>query len=71
VEGYVDGVAVFAKSINNHGTKLEDFSRHVAASTTKSSPVGKNHDGESLFVEIANGLGGLVRRIREKYLSCA
>mmetsp|Transcript_10466 Transcript_10466/g.13857 ORF Transcript_10466/g.13857 Transcript_10466/m.13857 type:complete len:325 (-) Transcript_10466:5118-6092(-) len=65
----VHRVGVLTKSVNNHCTKFQDFTSHITASSGESTPVGKDHDGETFFIEIAKSLSSLVGRIREKHLA--
>mmetsp|Transcript_26783 Transcript_26783/g.48514 ORF Transcript_26783/g.48514 Transcript_26783/m.48514 type:complete len:457 (-) Transcript_26783:952-2322(-) len=66
----VDRVGALTKSIDYHGTKLENLTSHVATSSTESSPVGKDHDWKAFLLKVTNGLSSLVRRIREQHLTC-
>ncbi len=66
----VDRVGALTKSIDNHGTKLENLASHVATSSAESSPVGKDHDWKTFLLKVTNGLSSLVRRIGEQHLTC-
>mmetsp|Transcript_3551 Transcript_3551/g.6682 ORF Transcript_3551/g.6682 Transcript_3551/m.6682 type:complete len:305 (-) Transcript_3551:211-1125(-) len=60
---------VLTKGINNHGSKFENFTRHVTTSTTESTPVGKDHNRQTLVVEVLKRLSRFIRGVREKNLS--
>mmetsp|Transcript_7131 Transcript_7131/g.20250 ORF Transcript_7131/g.20250 Transcript_7131/m.20250 type:complete len:221 (+) Transcript_7131:722-1384(+) len=66
---HVHRVLVFAKSIDNHGSKLEDFSSHVTRASRESTPVGKDHDGKAFLGKVTDGLSSLVRRVGEQDLT--
>mmetsp|Transcript_13887 Transcript_13887/g.33109 ORF Transcript_13887/g.33109 Transcript_13887/m.33109 type:complete len:578 (-) Transcript_13887:4136-5869(-) len=65
----VDGVLVLAKGINDLGTELENLAGHITATAGESTPVGKDHDGKTLLVEVLDGLGRLEGGIGEENLT--
>jgi hypothetical protein len=45
------------KGIDNHRTKLKDFTSQITATSTETTPAGKNHNGRKTFLgEITDGL---------------
>ena len=65
----VDRVFILTKSIDDHSSELQDFSSHITATSTESTPVGKDHDRKTFLGKVTNGLSSLVGRVREKDLS--
>mmetsp|Transcript_23249 Transcript_23249/g.49496 ORF Transcript_23249/g.49496 Transcript_23249/m.49496 type:complete len:332 (-) Transcript_23249:2231-3226(-) len=66
---HVHGVFVFTERVDNHCSKFQDFSCHITTSSTESAPVGEDHDGKTLLLEVVDSLSSLVRRIRVQNLS--
>mmetsp|Transcript_11074 Transcript_11074/g.29182 ORF Transcript_11074/g.29182 Transcript_11074/m.29182 type:complete len:894 (+) Transcript_11074:93-2774(+) len=63
------GLLVLAQGIDNHRSVFQDFAKHVTSATREAPPVGKDNQREILLVEVVDGLGGLVRRVREPNLA--
>mmetsp|Transcript_116485 Transcript_116485/g.336467 ORF Transcript_116485/g.336467 Transcript_116485/m.336467 type:complete len:261 (+) Transcript_116485:716-1498(+) len=66
---HVNRVLVFTKGIDDHGSELQDFTSHITRTSRESTPVGKDHDRKAFLGKVTDGLGGLVRRIREQDLT--
>jgi hypothetical protein len=49
-------VLVFAKGVDNHGTKLVKVTGHTTATSTESRPVNKKHNLKTFLGEIVDGL---------------